>query len=245
MKLITLIASLLFTVSATAQDITILVNGSPGGTFFVRSELYAKGLADAGYTVNTVNIPKNKAAAEKFKETDAPTMMVWMDALAPVRPVEATIGNFVSLEYTAPLFLCAITGKESGNIGAPKMYVMDPVLEMVPGSKIIPYKNTGATLNAGLAGEVDFAYLNQGKAKKLKDAGYPCRAVQGVAQHAVVVAKNINVSELRTTIKRIQQDVEFVAWLDKNGFNSVTELSHETELNTVLNSQDQWKQAAN
>ena len=69
---------------------------------------------------------------------------------------------------------------------------------------IIPYKNTGATLNAGLAGEVDFAYLNQGKAKKLVDAGYPCRAVQGVAQHAVVVAKNIDIPELRTVIKQIQ-----------------------------------------
>lgn len=245
MKFIAFIVSTLFTVSAVAQDITILVNGSPGGTFFVRSELYANGLADAGYTVNTINIPKNTAAAEKFNETDAPTMMVWMDALAPVRPVEATNGNFVSLEYTAPLFLCAITGKESGNIGAPKMYVMDPVLEMVPGSKIIPYKNTGAVLNAGLAGEVDFAYLNQGKAQNLVDAGYPCRAVQGAAQHAVVIAKNINISELRTTVKAIQQRVEFVAWLDKNQFNAVTDLSYETELNTVLNSQDLWKQAAN
>ena len=245
MKLITLIMSMLFAVSAAAQDITILVNGSPGGTFFIRSELYAKGLADAGYTVNTVNIPKNKAAAEKFNETDAPTMMVWMDALAPVRPVEATIGNFVSLEYTAPLFLCAITGKENGNIGAPKMYVMDPVLEMVPGSKIIPYKNTGATLNAGLAGEVDFAYLNQGKAKKLKDAGYPCLAVQGVAQHAVVVAKNINIEQLRTAVKNVQQSTDFISWLDKNVFNAITDLSYESELNTVLTSQDQWKQAAN
>ena len=227
-----------------AQDINIIVNGKPGGTFYDRSNLYAEELGKAGYKVNLINIPKNTAAAEHFNSTKEPSLMVWIDALAPVRPLEATQENFVANEYSAPLFLCAITGKIGGTIGAPKMYVMEPVLEMIPGGKIIPYKNTGATLNASLAGEVDFAYLNQGKAQQLVDAGYPCKAVQGVAQNALVVGTNIDLDTLRTAVVAAQQSVAFAEWINKNNFSASVHSSREQELADIDASEELWKAAA-
>lgn len=245
MKNLIFILTILASATSVAQDITVLINGSPGGTFFVRSEMYVRGLEQRGYNVTVVNAKKSNAAAEKFNNTTEPTLMVWIDALAPVRPVEATVDNFVASEYSAPLYLCAVSDKTAGTIGAPKMYVMDPVLDMVPNSTIIPYKNTGATLNAALAGEVDFAYLNQGKAKKLVDVGYPCRSVPGVAQRAFVIAKNINKEKLRIDVISIQEGAEFKEWLDKNQFNTAVRSRVDVELDAVIESQEQWKSAVN
>ena len=227
-----------------AQDITVLVNGKPGGTFFARSNFYAESLADLGYSVNVVDAKKSSAAAEQFNNTDEPTMMVWMNALAPKRPVEATADNFVAIEYSAPLYLCAVTGETANTVGAPNMYVMDPVLEMLPDATVIPYKNTGAVLNAALAGEIDYAYINQGKAGKLRDAGYACKPVPGVAQMAVVLATNIDVDILRKDIISVQQSAEFVDWHTERNFNTDIRDTQDAELQTVNASEEQWKSAA-
>jgi len=244
-KITTLCAAMAISAVSFAQDITVLVNGSPGGTFFVRSNLYAEGLASLGYNVSVVDAKKNSAAAQQFINTDQPTVMVWISPLAAKRPVEATEDNFIATEYTAPLMLCAITGNQSGTIGAPGMYVMDPVLEMIPDATVIPYKNTGATLNAGLAGEIDFAYLNMGKAEKLVDAGYSCEPVPGVAQIATLLGTNVDIEQLRKVIVNIQQSPKFAEWLTEQKFNTDVRDTRDAEVEAVNTSEEQWKSASN
>ena len=241
MKLFAFIMSALFSVSVLAQDITLIVNGKPGGTFFARTKLYSEGLEAAGWTVKEVNAQKN-AAVDLFNKLDTPVLMVWTDQMASVYPLGATEENFATIEYTAPLYLCPISGKESGTVGMPKMYLQEPVAKMGD-FKFIPYKNTGAVLNAVVAGEIDFAYMNQSKATKLESMGYTCTPIPGVSQHATVMTRNVD-SNFRQLLIDITLGEEFVAFHRQANFQTNMRDSHSAELARVQASETQWKSAS-
>jgi len=242
MKIFALLTLTLFSFLAQAEPLNIIVNGSPGGTFFERSHMYAEILQKSGYDVNLINAGKTLQAANLFEKINDPTMMVWIDTLSAIRPLEATEENFVSLEYSAPLYLCNKNGKNGGTVGMPKTYVFGPI-QQIGKFKPIPYKNTGAVRDAAIAKEIDFAYLNQGKAKTLESAGFSCQTVPGIKQHAIVIAKNIDLGKLAMAVSQAQNNNDFVNWLDKRNFYRQYNISRLEQLDLVLKSQDLWKNA--
>jgi len=243
MKILTFLSIMMLSLITHAQTINVIVSGSPGGSFFKRSMMYIEGLKNLGFEVNKIKAEQNTKASVIFSNIQEPTVMVWMDQLASMLDVVADADNFIALEYTSPLYLCSITGKESGTVGAPKVYVMQPVLAMGD-FVIVPYKNTGATLNAAIAKEVDFAYLSQSQANKLKDAGYSCREVDGISQHAIVIGKNVDLETMRSAIVKIQKQAEFVEWHENSKFKTDFSMEKNDQLNMVTQSQDSWKSAA-
>lgn len=241
-KIIITILAMFMSLSSLAQakDITLIINGKPGGTFFQRINLYADGLKARGWEINTVTANYN-GAIKIFNESKTPVAMAWTDQMSSVYPINATNENFVLIEYQGPLYLCNITGKDSGKVGMPKMYPKAPINKL--GSfTFVPYKNTGAVLNAVVAGEIDFAYMNQSKASKVEKMGYKCDALQGLEQNGIVFAKNLDLESFRQELLQVLQNEDFVNFHTKAKFKTNTGLDRDAELDTVQTSINKWKQ---
>lgn len=241
-KIIITIFALFMSLSSLTQakDITLIINGKPGGTFFQRINLYADGLEARGWEVNTVTANYN-GAIKIFNESKTPVAMVWTDQMSSVYPISATNDNFVLIEYQGPLYLCNITGKQEGKVGIPKMYPKAPINKL--GSfTFVPYKNTGAVLNAVVAGEIDFAYMNQSKASKVEKMGYKCDSLQGLEQNGIVFARNVDLESFRQELLQVLQTQGFVDFHTKAKFVTSTRSDREGELDMVQTSTDKWKQ---
>ena len=241
-KIIITIFAMLISLSSLAQakNITLIINGKPGGTFFQRINLYADGLKARGWEIKTVTTNYN-GAIKILNESKTPVAMAWTDQMSSVYPINATNENFVLIEYQGPLYLCNITGKEEGKVGMPKMYPKAPINRL--GSfTFVPYKNTGAVLNAVVAGEIDFAYMNQSKASKVEKMGYKCDPLQGLEQNGIVLARNVDLESFRQELLQVLQSQEFVDFHTKAKFITNTRSDREVELDTVQSSIDNWKQ---
>lgn len=241
-KIIIVILAMFMSLSSLAQakDITLIINGKPGGTFFQRINLYADGLKARGWEIRTVTTNYN-GAIKIFNESKTPVAMAWTDQMSSVYPINATNENFVLIEYQGPLYLCNITGKDAGKVGMPKMYPKAPINKL--GSfTFVPYKNTGAVLNAVVAGEIDFAYMNQSKASKVEKMGYKCDALQGLEQNGIVFAKNLDLESFRQELLQVLQNQDFVNFHTKAKFKTNTGLDREAELDAVQTSINKWKQ---
>lgn len=244
MKIIFTMLTLLFTTISFAQEITLINNGKPGGTFFTRTEMYAEELQKLGYKVTIVDRKQALQGARFFNEYNGPAMMVWMDLFSPKEVLTASEENFVTLEYTASMYLCSISGKESGTVASGKAYV-DSAVQAMGDFTIIKYKNSSAILNAALAKEVDFAYINASKGKKIMAAGYPCKTVPEVQQTAYVVAKNIDLDQLRQDVETILQADRFTEWHARGGYSKEAKKSLKSdELQFVQDSELLWKSAS-
>ena len=231
-----------------ADTITILNNGKAGGSFNARSTMYNDALTLKGYKVKWENIGKISQAVKVFETATEPTMMVYSTNQANKRGLFNSKDNFVLLEYGQPMHICTrneSVGK-SGKITVAHGKGYDPsVLQTLLGKNIIlvPYKNSGAILKGMLGGDVDVMVNNQGKSLKYAASGKGTCTVSKVLpmMHATVIAKNIDLAELRTLLKDIVlNDPLFVEYHSTRQLK-VINLDWETELQMAQSSEKAWK----
>ena len=80
MKKIYFLLLLLFSFSAMAETINIVVSGKAGGTFHTRSMLMHDALVDMGYEVNLINAGNIGKAAQVLRTSITPIIMPWIDS---------------------------------------------------------------------------------------------------------------------------------------------------------------------
>lgn len=268
-KLLIALAMMFATSVASAETITIINNGKPGGTSDLRSKLYAEGLENLGYTVNFENIGKISQSVDFWQKHEGPAMMVYVNLFAAHQPITHNDENFVLIEYVQPFFVCsAVPFSELGDevtVAHAKSYSVDIVKSVVEQTgkrvKTIPYKNSGATLEAILGGDVDIAFNNQDKTLKyIKSGKGHCigntseQEVIGVpplAQSfdiktempmsvATVIAKDMDINKLRKDLAYLQTTQPFIDWHSKGQFAKFTG-TRQQELDMVVASEAVWK----
>jgi hypothetical protein len=74
-KIYYLILMLMFSFSAVAETINIIVSGKAGGTFHTRAMLMHDTLVDMGYEVNLINAGNLSKAAQLFRTSKDPVIM--------------------------------------------------------------------------------------------------------------------------------------------------------------------------
>lgn len=238
MKYIMLSIVMALSTASVASDLTIITAGKPGGTFDVRSSMYADALNAQGLSVDQTKNLSAQVASKTFADSEQAVLMVWIDSLAPV--VELDINeSFVALEYTSPMFLCQKTTDSATVVGYPKIYPLWPMREL--GFKnLIPYKNSGETLNAAIAGEINTVYINQKVALKLEEIGFKCDQLENITQTAFVVAKNIDKQLVRQAVIQAQKSNDFIKWQEKYNLNTVEHNSYSDDLTQALDAQNKW-----
>ena len=98
---------LMFSLSAVADTINIIVSGKAGGTFHTRSMLMHDTLVDMGYEVNLINAGNLSKAAQLFRTSKDPVIMPWIDSANVKENLQPTKSTFGVLEYTAPVVFCS------------------------------------------------------------------------------------------------------------------------------------------
>jgi len=206
----------LFAVSSvTAEEITLIRSGSDSGSTAQRSNHYAVALEEQGYTVNRPSSMPYELLVERFLATDEPVIMPWISNLGSRIPEFFTKDQFISIEYSSPMYVCYVkdgVAKADATIGAHRSYPAAPV-EAMGFTKVIPYKNNGAIINAAIAGEVDAVYVNAKGAGKVKKTGMQCEQIPGLTQHAFLLGRNIDIDKMRVAAEKAYQTPEFAAWL--------------------------------
>ena len=207
----------LFAVSSvSAEEITLIRSGSDSGSTAQRSNHYSVALEEQGYTVNRPKSMPYDLLVERFLSTDEPVIMPWITNLGSKQPEFFTKDQFISIEYSSPLYVCYVNNsiaKADAKLGSHKSYPTAPVQAM-GFTKIIPYKNNGATINAAIAEEVDAVFVNAKSAGKLKKkADVTCEQAPGLTQHAFLLGRNIDIDKMRVAAEKAYQHPEFAAWL--------------------------------
>lgn len=218
MEKIRLICFLFFANLSFAQEITIISGGSATGTTAQRSDLYETALLAQGYSVKRAPRMPSDKVVDFFMSTNDPVILPWNTTNGYI-PFNFSVGNFVSIEFTAPMYLCFVNAgvsPEIATVAVPRTNPTNPIKDKGY-SRFIPYKNSGAVANAALAKEIDVAYVSQQSATILQSAGLSCETLSGVDQTAFLLAKNVDIEILRKHIQDAYKHADFVAWQKKSG----------------------------
>ena len=113
-KIYYLMLMLMFSLSAVADTINIIVSGKAGGTFHTRSMLMHDTLVDMGYEVNLINAGNLSKAAQLFRTAKEPVIMPWIDSANIKENLQPTKSTFGVLEYTAPVVFCSTKYNQFG-----------------------------------------------------------------------------------------------------------------------------------
>jgi hypothetical protein len=203
----------------TASKITLINSGKAGGSFNARTQMYKVGLEAAGYDVTLEDIGKISQAVKMFKESTVPTVMVYSTNQVYKQDLFHTEENFVMLEYQQSLYICQTneSKNKTGVLTVAHGKGYNPMLLVsLLGDKItlVPYKNSGAMLKGILGGDVDMMVNNQGKSFKYMESGKgTCEASDVLpTMEATVIAKNVDLDQLRTVIYDITMSIDFITY---------------------------------
>ena len=267
--LIIIIFTLLSFGKTLAGEITLINNGKPGGSSDARTKIYHEGLKKLGYQVNYENIGQITQSVEFFMNYDKPVLMTYVNIFAGKQEVLHTMDNFVLLEYLQPLYICSTkqmaTLPENITVAYGKSYNPKMIFRifeaMGKNATLVPYKNSGAVLEAILGGDVDVAFNNQGKSLKyLKSGKGSCHGHTGdvvsigveplKAQYnidfelpimiASVIAKNVDLDSLRKDLIEIINGKDFVDYHQKKKLITYT-TSRIDEYKITKESELLWK----
>lgn len=221
-KLLIIMMSVFLTGTAmaeTASKITVINSGKAGGSFNARTQMYKTGLEAAGYSVTFENIGKISQAVKMFKESTAPTVMVYSTNQVYKQDLFHTEENFVLLEYQQPLYICQTNASKNktGVLTVAHGKGYDPkLLTDLLGTQVtlVPYKNSGAMLKGILGGDVDMMVNNQGKSfKYMKSGEGVCEASDVLpTMEATVIAKNVDIEQLRDVMYDITMSIDFITY---------------------------------
>lgn len=248
MKKIILILMLSMMMSiSSAETITILNNGKPGGSFHARTQMYKDGLLEMGYEVKYENIGKIAQAVEIFKETDKPTIMVYSTNQSYTQDLFHNEDNLILIEYEQPMWICksnnAKNKKNNLTVAHGKGYDTDLLLNAL-GTDIvlIPYKNSSAILNGILAGDVDIAVNNQGSSIKYAASGQGvCAPAEELpVMQATLIGTNVDVEKLRQATLIIVNSPAFVEYHTKRKLTRPN-VDRLAELELINKKQKGWK----
>jgi len=258
-----LIFLMLLSTNLMATEITVIISGKPGGSFFDRSQMYIESLKIKGYDVKVDNIGNISQSVHAFKKTSNPTIMVFSNNHAAVNNLPHNKENFILLEYVDPLFLCGSADfvrdpKIAYSKSFPKKNLVQLLNDQgISNPKMVPYKNSGAMLKAILVGEVDFMISTQSKSLQyLKYNKGICHAQTSNKTflnippfktehevlpilHATVIGKNIN-HQIKNDIRAISQNKEFKEYRFKNKINEVDN-DYNSQLKHVQQHENIWK----
>ena len=201
----------------TKEQITVIFNGKPGGSFNSRTQLYKDGLVAAGYDVSEERM-KAKQAVKLFKETDKPTIMVWSNNMVHRYDLFHNSENFIMVEYQQPLWICTANsskGKDSMTIAHGKFYNVELIRQIIGDNvTLVPYKNSSAMLKGILGGDVDMMVNNQGKSFKYMASGEgTCEpSTQLPIMQATVMGTNLDIAKIRNVIFDISMSTDFIEY---------------------------------
>ena len=217
MKKIYFLLLLLFSFSAMAETINIVVSGKAGGTFHTRSMLMHDALIDMGYEVNLINAGNIGKAAQVFRTSKNPIIMPWIDSANIKENLQPTSSTFGVLEYTAPVIFCSTKYKSFDatkiKIGHSASWPIEIFisLEETLGKEVkpVPYRNSGDLVLGFMSGEIDYIAISMSKLPKLP-AGSCFAVTNDVSIAGITPMKNIL---KHYEYKNIQQHAY---WLIKN-----------------------------
>lgn len=246
-KLILILFTLILTSVSIAETITIINNGKAGGSYNARTLMYKEGLEARGFKITYENVGKISQAVKVFKTSDKPTIMVFSSNQSNRQDLFADNENFILLEYQQPMYICRAKVSEGKQglitVGHGKGYNF-ALLKQILGDRIVlvPYKNSGAMLKGILGGDVDMMVNNQGKSLKYISSGqgdcYPSDKLPTMM--AIVLGKNIDVKEIRSHLKTILNDTDFVEYHSKKKLQR-SNAERNIELESVNQSEADWQ----
>lgn len=256
-----LIFLMLLSTNLMATEITVIVSGKPGGSFFDRSQMYIESLKVKGYDVKVDNIGNSSQSASAFKSSNVSTIMVWANNQAALNDLPHTKNNFILLEYEDSLFLCGSPDLKDKKIAYSKSHpksILTKILKDhgINNPKMIPYKNSGDMYKAIMAGEVDgmintqsssskYLKLNKGichaQTSSKNALGIPVfQTKQKVLPilHLTVIGKNLS-KELKDDIRKISQNETFENWREKRGIVGIGN-DYDQQLTYVRDNETVW-----
>jgi hypothetical protein len=241
-KLITTIM-ILFTTASFAADILLVKAGSKNGTSAQRNNIYAEVLKKMGYNVKLTDAMHNKLAAKTYVNAEGPALLLWNASRAGETLVDFTENEFMAIEYSGLLYICTVNegvSKTDGVVAIGRNNPTGPAEDM--GYKnFVPYKSSSDVTNAGIAGEVDFVYVNMGGYTKMTELGKTCDVIPGLNQTAYVIGRNVNTDEMRKAIRQVIESPEMKNWQVKKGFtNENATFDYVTDHNFVRNEMSIW-----
>ena len=243
-KIYYLILLFLFSFSAVAETINIIVSGKAGGTFHTRSMLMHDALVDMGYEVKLINAGNIGKAAQMFRSSTDPVIMPWIDSANLKENLQPTSSTFGVLEYTAPIVFCSTKYKlfeaPKIKIGHSASWPIDIFinLEETLGKQVqpVPYRNSGDLVLGFVSGEIDYIAISMSKLKKLPDGS--CFAVtsespiqnitpmkhvlenyqyKNIQQHAYWLIKNYDKS-IRLLLSSAILSPDYNNWISSKSF---------------------------
>jgi len=185
MKTILTTIFLLFSISASAADLTILNSGSKTGGFSMQSTAYSTDLAKE-YNIKLIN-PGDRCVAlgSLLPKIKGPVLMPWASDYEAVGRnggcVKFDINTAIILRYdSAPLFVCTRGGdirKDAGKVGH-TVPVDGPLARVVKEiskefgieHKAVVYDGSGDARLALINGELDYALLSKKHTLVAKEA---------------------------------------------------------------------------
>lgn len=185
MKTILTTIFLLFSISASAADLTILNSGSKTGGFSMQSTAYSTDLSKE-YNIKLIN-PGDRCVAlgSLLPKIKGPVLMPWASDYEAVGRdggcVKFDINTAITLRYdSAPLFVCTRGGdirKDAGKVahtvpvdGPLARVVQEMSKEFRIDHKAVVYDGSGDARLALINGEVDYALLSKKHTLVVKEA---------------------------------------------------------------------------
>ncbi len=269
-KIILALLMAMFLLPSQAKEITLLNNGKPGGSSDARTKLYHSGLEQLGYKVNYENIGKMAQAVDFFTKYDKPVMMVYYNLMSGSQSMVHTKDNYVALEYIQPMYVCTAVELDmlpkDVTVAYGKNYNPDMVRQIIKATgknpTVVPYKNSSAVLEAILGGDVDIAFNNQGKSLKFIKSGKgscfghtgnsEAIGVQPLTKNflidfelpimiATVVAKNVDIAQLRKDVHKIILGDGFVEYHTSKHLQTYLNSTLDEEFKLIKESEKLWK----
>lgn len=234
----------IFSSAAFAADILIIKSGSKNGTSAQRNNIYAEVLQKMGYNVNLTESLHNELAVEMYNEAQGPALFVWGASLAGRYNIDFSAAEFMAIEYSGSMYICQIKPNASNTTGVVAYHKGSPTppVEAMGYKNFVPYRSSTDVINAGIAGEVDFVFVNKGGYTKMTELGKTCSVIPGLDQTAYVIAKNVDTDEMRKIIRTVIESAEMKSWQDKKGFtNPNATFDYVKDFNFVKNQIAIWQ----
>jgi hypothetical protein len=192
-KIITVVVTGVFAISALALELTVINTGSKTGSNSVESASYAQDLS-AKHTVEFINPGDGCAAYSIIARTKTPVLFGWANDREALGRSGKGCATFDArpehiIRFTAePMYVCSMSGTaneftkrgESRRVGhTTPAFAFGRTVRAVNESfgtnhKSITYDGTGAAKTALLNGEVDYAFLSVKWAKEIQANNGKC-----------------------------------------------------------------------
>jgi hypothetical protein len=241
-KILSAIFATVFSVSAFAKDINVVITGKQGGSSYARTIALAEYLESQGYTVNLVKSFNARKALRWFEQSKEPTVMAMVDSAFLEAPEHSLESQHVGvIEYESYLYVCG----KAGSNGETKLSwradypaKLETFLEGVYKTDIkpIPYDSGSAELESLIAGDTDLMVTSVKRASKAVAQGFKCNYYTGIDDDVTFASlslrklnndplsslsftffsmmKNIdNADEFRSLLKKHVSDPKYVEYI--------------------------------